>query len=291
MQKIPLFHILFIQVVLSVLFIGCKEKNTHPDAPTITVSIEPLRFFTEQIAGNRFHVTTLVPKGSNPETYEPTPQQLISLSDSKAYLLVGDLGFERTWVKRIAENAPDLKFFNLSQNINLLKDSHHHDGHTHTGTDPHTWTSPKNAQIIAKNICDALCSIDSTGTIYYQKRLKRLDKQLEKIDLTICHELEAVSNRTFMIYHPALGYFARDYGLQQVCIEEGGKEPSPSQLKNLIRNVKNEKVGVVFVQQEFSSTNAELIARETGARIVRINPLSYHWSEEIIQIARALKNE
>ncbi len=92
-----------------------------------------------------------------------------------------------------------------------------------------------------------------------------------------------------MIYHPALSYFARDYGLHQISIEAGGKEPSPSQLKELMQTCKKEGVRVIFVQEEFDKSNAELIAKETGTKIVRINPLSYDWKGEMIRIAQALK--
>jgi zinc transport system substrate-binding protein len=91
-----------------------------------------------------------------------------------------------------------------------------------------------------------------------------------------------------MIYHPALSYFARDYGLHQISIEEGGKEPSPAHLKEIIEVCKTEKVRIVFIQPEFDRRNAEVMAKETGTRIVPINPLSYNWEEEMIKIAKEL---
>ena len=99
------------------------------------------------------------------------------------------------------------------------------------------------------------------------------------------------ADNTFLIYHPALSYFARDYGLKQISIEEGGKQPSPASLKTLIETCRNEGVRVIFVQQEFDQRNAQLIASELGIEIVPINPLNYNWIEEMLRIAKALKND
>ena len=97
--------------------------------------------------------------------------------------------------------------------------------------------------------------------------------------------------RAFLIYHPALSYFARDYGLTQLCLEEGGKEPSPAHLQTLIRTCREQGVRTVFVQREFDSRNAELVARELDARLVTINPLNYHWDEELVETARQLATD
>ena len=96
------------------------------------------------------------------------------------------------------------------------------------------------------------------------------------------------ADTTFLIYHPALSYFARDYGLKQISIEERGKEPSPAHLKELIDLCKSEKVNVIFVQPEFDKRNAETIAQQTGTKVVPINPLSYDWETEMLNVAKAL---
>ena len=91
-----------------------------------------------------------------------------------------------------------------------------------------------------------------------------------------------------MIYHPALSYFARDYGLHQYSIEDGGKEPSPAHMKQLMDLCKSEHIEVIFVQPEFDKRNAETIARQTGTKVVAINPLSYDWQTEMVNVAKAL---
>ncbi len=257
--------------------------------PTITVTIEPLRYFAEAIAGDNYSVISMVPGGAVPETYDPTPQQLVALGNSEAYLRIGYIGFEQTWMDRLTTNAPDMKVFDTSEGIDLIREEDaHHGDHSHAGgAEPHVWTSPENARIIAGNIYKALCSLDSANSAYYAHRLDSLNAVILNTDKEI-KTLLADADRAFMIYHPALSYFARDYGLRQIPIEKGGKEPSPSYLKELMDLCKNEDIHVIFVQPEFDVRNAETIARQTGTKVVPINPLSYEWAKEMSITARAL---
>ena len=242
-------YVWIIALLLTFSSCGSKKQNEEQRA-TLTVSIEPLRFFAEAIAGDKFSVTSLVPEGSSPETYDPTPQQLIALGKSTAFLRIGYIGYEQVWADKLQQNAPNVKFFDMSEGIDLIKedDTEHH-GHVHAGgVEPHIWNSVRNADIIADNVYRALCNVDSE--------------------------------------HQA--YFARDYGLQQICIEKGGKEPSPAHVQELIKQCRNERVKVIFIQKEFDVRNAEMIAKELGLKVVSINPLSYHWDKEMINIAEAL---
>lgn len=309
-------------LLIAVLAVGCKgsgdRKNKNNDGkPTITVTIEPLRYFTEAIAGDRFNVVSMVPRGSSPETYDPTPQQLVDLSQSKAYFRIGYIGFEQTWMDKLTDNAPHLQFFDTSRGVDLIFDSshahhHHHadsaqqsgeEAHTHAAeaevghshehplaVEPHIWSSAYNAQIIAGNVLDALCTIDKANEPEYIERYNALCNRIERVDSILCHTLASPgADRAFMIYHPALSYFARDYGLQQISIEEDGKEPSPAHLKNLINTCRKEQVRVIFVQPEFDRRNAEIIARQTDTKVVPINPLSYDWEEEMLNIGQQLE--
>ena len=133
--------------------------------------------------------------------------------------------------------------------------------------------------------------MDKTNDSIYVGRYKALCQQIEQTDSLIRQTLATPgSDHAFMIYHPALSYFARDYGLHQIPIEAGGKEPSPAPLKALMNTCKNEKVRVIFVQPEFDRRNAEIIAKQTGTKVVDINPLAYDWETEMLNTARALTN-
>ena len=276
------------------LFVSCSNVQKHTE-PTLTVTIEPLRYFTETIVGEKFKVVSMVPDGTSPETYDPTPQQLVALSKSTAYLQIGHIGFEQTWIEKLKDNTPNLPFYNTSEGIDLIHAScghthnHEQDGHEHSGVEPHTWNSTKNARIIAENIYKAVSEIDQTNAAYYKHRLDSLQNIIDETNVEV-QKLLADADKTFMIYHPALTYFARDYKLNQISIEEAGKEPSPSHLQNLIKTCKQNGTRIVFVQKEFDMHNAKMIAKEIGVDVVPINPLNYHWKDEMIQIAKALNH-
>lgn len=266
------------------------EKN---DKPTITVTIEPLRYFTEAIAGDKFNVVSIVPEGSSPETYDPTPQQMVNLNKSIAYLRIGYIGFEQSWISKLQENFPELPFYDTSAGVNLIHQqcSHSHgnngeEKHAH-GIEPHIWNSTENAKIIANNICNALEEIDNRNSDYYQHKLDSITEIIERTDNEI-RNIIAGAEKTFLIYHPALTYFARDYSLEQISIEEGGKEPSPAHLQSLIKLCREKNAKVIFVQQEFDMRNAETIAKELGVKVIPVNPLNYNWTEEMTNTAKAL---
>ena len=279
----------FIYIFIIFCLSACKPSAQSEQKPTITVTLEPLRYFTEAIAGDQYQVVSMVPKGSSPETYDPTPQQLVALNKSQAYFRIGHIGFEQTWMDRLASNSPQLKFYDTSEGIDLIRTSgHQHGDHYHAGgVEPHVWNSANNAIILAENIYQALCELDASHQSYYKERLDSLKQTIQQTDQTI-RKLLQKADRTFLIYHPALSYFARDYDLKQVSIEEEGKEPSPAQLKTLIETCRKENIHVIFVQQEFDIRNARLIADELGVTIIPINPLSYDWPTEMINVAKAL---
>lgn len=281
-----------VRLLLLILLAACQQQpKKNPEERIITVTMEPQRYFTEAIAGDKFSVRSMVPKGSSPETYDPTPQQLVDLGESEAYLRIGYIGFEQTWMDRLLNNTPHIQVFDTSKGIDLIFEAgedhgdHHHPG----GVEPHVWSSTTNALIIAGNIFKALCALDKDNEAYYRNRYDSLCQRIEQTDSLIRRKLSAPNtDRAFIIYHPALSYFARDYGLHQISIEEGGKEPSPAHLKGLMDICKAEGVHVIFVQPEFDQRNAEIIAKQTGTTVVPINPLSYNWEAEMIKVANSL---
>lgn len=280
-------------IYILTLLIGsaCGNTSQKSDKPILSVTIEPLRYFTEAIAGEHYQVMSMVPKGSSPESYDPTPQQLVALSHSQAYLRIGYIGFEQAWMDKLEANNPEMKVYDTSRGIDLIRDKGHwHGDHFHEGgVEPHVWNSTKNALIIADNIYAALCELDAEHQADYKHRLDSLKETIARTEANVSAFLKNAST-TFLIYHPALSYFARDYGLKQISIEEGGKAPSPAQLKDLIDTCRKENAHTIFVQEEFDQRNAQLIADELGVKVVSINPLSYDWAEEMTRIAKALKH-
>lgn len=273
----------FLMIAVLLLCISCQPQTS--DRPTITVTIEPLRYIAEQIAGDKFQVVTLVPNGSSPETYEPTAQQLVDLTRSELYIQVGELGFERTWTKRLRANAQHLIVVDSSEGIQPV------DCNDHSCSDPHTWTSPTNVLQIARNVYQAMVMIDKKDSIYFRSNLDSLCSKVIKIDAQIENMLENIPNRSFLIYHPALTYFAHDYQLRQLALENEGKEPSAASLKQLVAQAQQDSVHLMFVQKEFANRNVETVCKATGAKQVEINPLSYDWCGEMLKIAKAICNQ
>ena len=283
--------------LLCLFFIACNGGNKTTEN-IISVTIEPQRYFTERIVGDKFIINSIVPSGQSPETYDPTPQQMIQIGKSLAYFQIGFIGFEQAWMDNIKKNNPNLEVFDLSENMQLLQspeieECEHGEGehHHHEGPDPHIWNSISGAKTIAANILKALQTLDKENSDYYQKNYEELLVEIDSTAQTIKQSLQNIPSKTFIIYHPALTYFAAENGLTQLCIEMDGKEPSPAQLKDLVKAAHDNDAKVVFIQQEFDQKNAELIAKETGCNLVRINPLDYNWSKEMTLIAKALSNE
>ena len=266
-----------LMVTAGTLFSCSSAKNDN--ANKITVSIEPLRYLTEQIVGDRFEVVTMVPKGSSPETYEPTARQMADLSESILYIKVGELGFERTWMPRLTSNAPHITVVNSSEGIT-----------SHIGDDPHSWMSARNAIIMAHNIYEAVKRIDVKDSVFFRQRLDSLCNVIHATDKYIRQTTAQAHCKSFIIYHPALTYFASDYGLEQLALEEHGREPSAAELEQIISTARAKGVKTMFVQREFANRNVDIITNTIGARKVEINPLGYDWNKEMRRIAAEMTN-
>lgn len=283
-------------IVLGLLIWGCKPSKKET-LNTLTVTIDPQKYFLESIVGDNFNIDCIVPSGSNPESADFTPSQMMNLNKSKAYFKIGYMGIENTLIDKVAQSSPNLLIFDSSEGIEIIGEHHHcedHDhshDHGHIGGDPHTWSSVKSARIMAENMYKAVLSLDKENEAIYSANYSKLQAEINKTDSIIKSYLEKAPSKSFIIYHPALSYFADEYGLTQYSIEHEGKNPSPSQLKDLIDMAKAENIQVVFIQKEFDTKNAETIAKAIGAKTIPINLLSYDWNEEMIKIAKALAQE
>lgn len=281
--------IIAITAMLTACTAGGKQDA---EKPLVAVSIEPQRYFVEQIAGDKVEVKTLVPKGAAPETYDLTPNQIVTLGQCQAYFVMGHLAFERQWVDSYSSQHPHTSIVDMSKGVDPIVADTPHIGHQKEDipglfVEPHTWMSVRNALTIANNVCEGLCVTDPENKAYYEQRLDSLDKRLHRLDKRIRTTL-ATADSTFLIYHPALTYFARDYGLTQISIESDGKEPSPRQMKTIIDKAAAKGINVLFIQPEFDRRTAETLVKSTRTRLVTVNPLAYDWEKEMTAAADAL---
>lgn len=236
------------------------------------MSIPAQKWLLDSIVGNRFKVVSLLGSEANPETFEPSMQQLMELHNSAAYFTVGSLAFELSSMPKIKENFPDLEIVNSSEGISPITGTHSTasaDGHNHD-YDPHVWTSLTNARIMARNMYEQLLKLDPEGKDYYTHRYKDLDANLAALHDSVSMALKPLSRRTFLVWHPSLSYFANDYGLHQAAMEQVGKEASVAHYKQQIDRASALNPVVFFTQAEFDSRQARSLASELGLRTVPV---------------------
>lgn len=277
-----------------VLFTGCVNNDRENSKIRIAVSILPQEYFVNKIAGGIFEINVLIPPGASPATYEPTPLQLASLSKTDLYLKLGHTGFEMAWMEKLTSANKEMKVVDLSEDVDLIIEdivhNHGHDhGHHHGGVDPHIWLSPKNVKIIAENIHEALLTHYPEHRETFNSNLGIFLHELDSLDQYISGALSNLRSHSFFTYHPSLSYYARDYNLEQHPMELGGKEPSSTHLKKLIDTGINNDIKIIFLQMQFDQKNAEVLAKETGAEIVQINPLAIEWFDQMVFITQKLK--
>ena len=283
--------ILRYSVILLLILTACEPRKFVQEDNHISVSLLPQKYFIEKISGNYFTVNVLVPPGASPATYEPSPRQVKEVSRSSLYLKIGNIGFEKTWMERLQKINKKMKIYNSSDGVELIvgepvkHGDHFHDG----GTDPHTWLSLKSAKIIIKNTYNTITRTDSSLTKAFVNNYIQMINEIDEADEYISNLLKPYEGEKFLIYHPALTYFARDYGLIQIPLELDGKNPSPAHVKKVIDIAKENNIKVIFIQKEFDENNAKTLASEIGGKIIQINPLSTNWLENIINIAEKLE--
>ena len=280
----------FILAIFTILlFFGCSERKIVIDNRAV-VSIAPLKPLVKNILGEDFEVSVLVPQGASPETFEPTPKQLREVESARFVFGTGLLEFEQELLHRIARNE---QIINLSQGVELVAGtcSHahtaechhaHHSHHTH-GIDPHIWCSPKSLGKMAENTYQAIAR-EMPDSAKYAERYTTLCIKLLELDEEVAEMCRQSPRSTFFIYHPALTYLARDYGLTQVAVENEGKEPSAKHLANIIEQARNEGIKHIFYQSEFPASSVEIICKDINATAVEINPLDENVFENIRHI-------
>ncbi len=278
-------------IVISLLaaLSGCRTGRSDKDG--ITVTIEPFKFFVDELTSGSIPVNVMVPMGSSPATYSPTTGQLKALSTTSLYIKAGHLGFEDAWMERLKELNPDMKVTDLSEGEELIRgEGHTHGDHVHEGgTDPHIWMSPKSVMRFLPQIREALNKTFPDKKPVIEENYLALLTEIETIHNNFSQLSEQVNSGKFMIFHPALTYLARDYGLEQISIEYEGKEPSPQKLRELIDIAVSENIDIIFIQEEFDQRNAGMVRDATGATIVSINPLGYDWTQEMKNLYSLMK--
>jgi zinc transport system substrate-binding protein len=270
----------------------------------VAVSIQPLKYFVEEIGGNRVETAVMVPPGANPATYEPRPRTMSALSGARLYFAIG-VPFEEAWMERIRSANEGMRVVRCGQGIErrAISGSAHEQGFAGSGgpgsrsrkpglKDPHIWLSPPLARIVCQNIRDGLVRADPEHRDQYRNNYLRLAREINRVDNRILEILTGKDGKErdwFMVFHPSWGYFADAYGLRQVAIETGGSEPGPGEFARLLSQAERRGVRTIFVQPQFSDKAARTIAAEVGASVETLDPLAERWGENLIEAARKIR--
>ncbi len=273
-----------ILLLLAFLLTACSPEITatvqaaDSNAPLeVTVSILPQKYFVERIGGDNVKVNLLVLPGESPATYEPKAEQMTALSKSVAYFSIG-VPFENAWLEKIQAANSSMKMVDTTQGIKRAASGEE-------GFDPHIWLSPSLVKIQSETIYKALAELDPVHANTYKANYETFIKDIDALDADIRAALNKTKTKKFIVFHPAWGYFARDYDLEMIPIEVGGQEPSAQELATIIQKAKDENIKVVFAQPEFSQEDAQTIAKEIGGEVILINPLNADWLNNLKNVA------
>ena len=295
--------------------------------PVVIASIAPVGYLAKAVGGDKIEVQSLA-KG-DVHSYEPKPNDMKAVAKASLFIAAG-LEFEEAWIPRFKASAKNLVVVQSDAKIAKLKEEHSghgehdekHSGHDdhkvkddkHSGhgehakhdekheaheehdeeheahADPHVWLNPMLAITMARNISDALIDMDKANKDFYLENFQKLMNDLLAFDESAKNELAGLKNRKFVVYHPAWGYFAKHYDLEQISIERNGKEPKIDEMASTVKMIKDENIKVIFADPNRSQKSAQILASHTGAKVELLDPLGYNLLENLKIAVGAIKD-
>ncbi|MEE9459835.1 MAG: zinc ABC transporter substrate-binding protein [Candidatus Bathyarchaeia archaeon] len=285
MNRINYIAIIFtIIVIIAVGLLSLYQSSDldYVEKPRVVVTILPQAEFIEKIAGDKVSITTMVPPGASPHTYEPRPSQMKEVTKAEMFAKVGTgLDFELVWMPKIIETNPNILIVNSSEGIHLIEMGAHDNEYQLGGKDPHVWLSPKKAIIMVENLYEGLVKIDPDNKEYYTKNKDVYINSLKELDSTIMQTFSGLKTKKFMVYHDSWGYLAYDYGLEQIPIQKEGKEPTPEGIATLIDQARENNITIIFASPEFEIQTAKTISEEIDGTVILISPLAKDYIENL----------
>lgn len=262
--------------------------------PLVLVSVPPQLYFVRAIAGDSVEARSVVPADVSPETYEPKPSQARAFMQAAVFFGVG-MSYERALQTRLASTNRALLYTDLAH---IVLDHDRHDEHAHTKLDstththdPHIWLSLKLAKAQAKAMYESLCAISPAHKESYTKNLATFFAQVDKIGLDLARILAGQRGRAFLVLHPAFGYLAQEFGLEEIALEEDGKEIKLKALSRLPKLIEEKRIRTLFIQPQFDKERAESIAKTLGLNVEILDPLNENWEESLYAFAHKIKEQ
>ena len=249
------------------------------DAVKVTVAIPPQAFVANELFGPYISVSTLIPQGMSHESYEPTVRQVRALSDSRAYISLGHrrFTFESQFLSGLIAEQRNLTLINSAKNIKLRDD------------DIHYWLAPAAMRQMIENVEHDLVPVISGDATVLAQRKSDLMGRVDALEQELTTMLVPYRGRSFLVFHPSWGYFASQFGLEQLALEHEGKEPGPRHIESMLMRARAAKVKVVFIEPGMARQSAEAVAAELGGSVEVLDPLAYDWIANLRQVATRLK--
>ncbi|MDE6010294.1 MAG: zinc ABC transporter substrate-binding protein [Muribaculaceae bacterium] len=301
-------------LLFSLCEVACGGRDTG--RKVIAVSFESQKWIVEQIVGDDYEVVALLPPGSDPELFDPDMRTMRALERAQLYLTTNTLGFETQVGERIRANYPDLEVIDISEGIEVLmhthgvagasrhghlhedrhdegEDGHKHGHDSHPVGDPHVLSSLRNVGIVADNVLAAVRQLSPESTARYARNHALLEGRLLKMQTTT-DSLLTVSGAggcSFVVMHPSLSYYARDYGMTQIPLEIDGKEATPRQLEERLHAAEESSPRALFFEEGHSARQAREIARSLGIEAYPVRLNGSDFLQGIDNVTRALARQ
>lgn len=283
-------------IILTTMLFACgsqKNKNEAEEKPVVTVSILPIKTFVEEIAGDDFEINVLLPPGASPADFTMVPSQLRNITRSGIWFRIGYIGFEYSWKEKIQQVNREMKVVNLADGLDLISDEQFPSAETSktAGINPHTWLSPTLVKQMAIRITIELSLLNPEKKVEYQDNLTHFVQKIDELDNKIRTTLKNFKGRQFIMFHPSLSYFAREYGLVQYSLEPGGKEPTPQRMATLVDFANKEDIRIIYIQSDFDKEQARVFAEEINGEVLQMWPLNPAWFENMEEITELLTEQ
>lgn len=288
----------------------------------VAVSIMPQKSLVEAVAGDYVEVVTMIPPGNSPANYAPSQKEMAALSDSIVYFSIAVPTEAVNIMPLIQDGDYDLKIVHLAEEVDAVHPArffgeehdhdheedgdhdhkedgdhdheedgdHDHEGHDHAGRDPHIWLSAKRLIVMTEVIERELSALLPEHKDAFVENRKAFVKELSDVNDTLTESFNEVDDLSFLIYHPALGYFADDYGLNMMPLESEGKAATVQGMAKVIEYAKEHHIKKVFYQAEFDSKQAKLLAGEIGGEAIKLSPLSPNIVDNLKDMGNKIRN-
>jgi len=289
--------IIILVIIISTIAAGCSGSETENleesnNKLNVIVSIEPQRTFVKKVTGELADINVVIPEGYSPANYQPSPKEIQNISSGEVYFSIGVESEKSFILPKLEDLNKEIEFIDLQKKVmekyealHIDEDDNDHDhDHEEGEIDPHIWLSPKRVVTIVEVVRDYMIENDEVNKEEYNENAKKYIQELNKLNEDLVDTFKELETKAFIIYHPAFSYFASDYGLQMVTIEEDGKEATAKRIQKVVDFAIENDIKVVFYQNEFDNSQANIIANEIDGEVVEVAPLSGNYIENMYQI-------